>query len=550
MTHFVRSTFAMSGLLSVLGDAGAARACSVEWVPPLRIEFDAAEPDLEPEVRQALGAIFEAVDEGATDAAHVMTARLFERPLSDLAAAHAYRAAGAVFAEQGAFEPSVTAFEHALRLGALAEGDAQDVRYNLAKLDQYLERPERALDWFQSWFERLERPDSGDYRTILYALQRAGLVEDALRWSAIALERLPGEELDWHFERSSMQVELGRFDEIEHEVSLLAATSPEQAARVVRMSSSFFREDGEARAAGLLEWAWLHGLLDAEHQVELAKSYLASGDSYAAARLLERGLYDRVIDAEPSHWLLLAESWLAVHDVARALEPLRNAADQSGDPELYERLARLYFELRDWSGAEDALRAAPAEGSAERRLLLFAALFLQTRFDEARALLTSPPSPKATSVSEDAATPGTPCLGLGLAEGEGPVPGAWVGWIQSDSPASATELRTGDVIVQYDSRQLSDSEALLAETRAARPGEGFSLVVMRDARYLAVRGSVGERREGEKLCRGRRADEEASPKAQGAVQLPETTNAPSVSARVPDSAPLARSITMLQPRPF
>ena len=473
MMWMLRSTFALSGLLSLLFDGDGALACGVE-VELRSAEFDADDaPDLQPDVRNVLEAIYDAAHEGDTDQARVMSDRLFERPLSDYEAAHAYRAAGVVYAEDQDLLPAVAAFEASLALGTLTPRDASDMHRDLARLRMDLEQPAAALEHLEAGYAIAPDPSEEDYWRIFW-----------------------------------LRATLGRTREIEESIAETAQTSPEDASDLLGLASEIVDDAGGA--VSLLDWGWLHGLLGPDEKVRLARLYLEQGDPYRAAALLERGLYDRAIAGNADHWLLLAESWLAAHDMGRALEPLRNAAEKAQDPALWLRLGRLHFDLREWPAAEEALHKALEGGAREARALLFAALFLQARFDAARALLAPPAparSPALPSAEELGSAPA--CLGVHIVEIEeeekAAEDGAWVGGVQPDSPALEAGLESGDRIVQFGARQIAGREDLIAEIRAARPGEGFALVVRRGERHEALHGISGAMLGSPGTCRATRS---------------------------------------------
>jgi S1-C subfamily serine protease len=139
--------------------------------------------------------------------------------------------------------------------------------------------------------------------------------------------------------------------------------------------------------------------------------------------------------------------------------------------------------------------------------MLFAALFSQGRFEDAREALAAPKpatGPVAAPATDGEGTPPPaertiPCLGLSLVEAD-EAENASVAKVGEHSPASSAGVLAGDAIVQFGTRQIRSGADLVAEIAAARPGEGFSAVVRRDGAHLSLRGVVGAKAEEETTC--------------------------------------------------
>lgn len=100
----------------------------------------------------------------------------------------------------------------------------------------------------------------------------------------------------------------------------------------------------------------LMGGLDSESQLlALAYMYLGSDAPYNAARIIEKGMEDGVIERNGKNLEVLGSAWQQSQDVRRALPVLEQAAQQSGSGEIYSRLAGVYL---DTDRPEDAVRAA------------------------------------------------------------------------------------------------------------------------------------------------------------------------------------------------
>lgn len=98
-----------------------------------------------------------------------------------------------------------------------------------------------------------------------------------------------------------------------------------------------------------------------------------------AAELLAKDLAEGRIERSREACELLANTWMQLRELNRAVEPLGCAADQSGDGNLDMRIAQIHAELEDWKEAAAALGKAIEKGGLDQpglaHLLLGIALF-------------------------------------------------------------------------------------------------------------------------------------------------------------------------------
>ena len=70
--------------------------------------------------------------------------------------------------------------------------------------------------------------------------------------------------------------------------------------------------------------------------------------------------------------------------------------------------------------------------------------------------------------------------------------GALVGEVVPDSPAAKAGLKSGDVVVQYDGRKVTDSRHLKLQVARTKPGTAVPVQVLRDGAEKTIRATVKE----------------------------------------------------------
>ena len=96
----------------------------------------------------------------------------------------------------------------------------------------------------------------------------------------------------------------------------------------------------------------------------LAQLLMQAEAGYKAARILEKGFADGIVEENESNFRLLSQAWQMAAEYEKAIDPLKKAAKISDDGELDVRLANSYLNL---SRYEDCIKATPFR-IEERRL--------------------------------------------------------------------------------------------------------------------------------------------------------------------------------------
>lgn len=99
----------------------------------------------------------------------------------------------------------------------------------------------------------------------------------------------------------------------------------------------------------------------------LSQLFLMEEMPYKAARLMDKEMKAGRLPNDLANKKLLATAWFQARDDDRAIPVLKDAADQSRDPELYIRLGQSYMNVDNWDGAIDALKNALNYGVKNRK---------------------------------------------------------------------------------------------------------------------------------------------------------------------------------------
>jgi tetratricopeptide (TPR) repeat protein len=126
----------------------------------------------------------------------------------------------------------------------------------------------------------------------------------------------------------------------------------------------------------------------ASHITNLANLYLLHGLPYKAAKVLEKEMNENIVDANERNLRLLSQAWYQSREDAKAIPPLKRAAELSKEGDLYIRLAQANINLERWSEAAKAVQEGLRLGGLKRvdtaNIMLGMALFNEKRLEQAR----------------------------------------------------------------------------------------------------------------------------------------------------------------------
>lgn len=139
----------------------------------------------------------------------------------------------------------------------------------------------------------------------------------------------------------------------------------------------------------LTEVLYESGAVEPErHAVNLANLYLLHEIPFKAAQVLEKEIEAGAVEADERNLRLLSQAWYQARDDAKAIPPLKRAADLANDGDLYVRLGQSHVNLDQWSEAATALQNAIRIGGLKRpdqaNILLGMALMNMDRLQQAK----------------------------------------------------------------------------------------------------------------------------------------------------------------------
>jgi tetratricopeptide (TPR) repeat protein len=300
---------------------------------------------------------------------------------------------GYVYASEGKYKQATDAFEKCLAAGGLPEVAQLDTQYNLGQLYVAQERFGDAVRVLRDWFAKAENPSAEAHYVYAIALFQNGDKRSALTQGELAIQKATKPQEAWLQLVLSLYVENKEYKKAIGVSETLVAFFPKKA-YWLQLSAVYSQVDDYKRALAALALAHAQGMIEEDRELNhLAQLYLYNEIPYEAGVLLEKGLAEGKIEGNAQAWRLLSDAWVNARERKKAEKPLEEAANRSGDGDLYVRLAQIQFERKEWGGVRESLGRALGKGKLAdpggAQLLLGIASVNDEKWEQARTAFTA-----------------------------------------------------------------------------------------------------------------------------------------------------------------
>ena len=264
--------------------------------------------------------------------------------------------------------------------------------YTVAQLYFLQEKWERGIDTLIQWMSLSETPSTNAYVLLANGYFQLKDYDRSLENIQIAIQReeaagkLPKEQ--WYNLARFIHFDRSNYAEALDILEILIMYYPKKQ-YWVQASHLYGEEKDDARQLAILEASYEQNLLDRSQDIVLlSQLYLNAEVPFPAARVLEKGFADEVVETESKNYELAGVAWRQAQEVEKSLPMLEVAASKSEKGELYARLGNVYLDVDKNKDAVDALLKGLDKGGVKRpdqaRLALGMAYFNLGDFSAAR----------------------------------------------------------------------------------------------------------------------------------------------------------------------
>ena len=264
--------------------------------------------------------------------------------------------------------------------------------YTVAQLYFLQENWRKGIDTLNTWMSVTDTPSTNAYVLLANGYFQLKDYDKSLSNIQIAIDReeaagkLPKEQ--WYNLARFIHFDRDNFREALDILEILIMYYPKKQ-YWVQASHLYGEEKDEARQLAILEATYEQNLLDRSQDIVLlSQLYLQAEVPFPAARAMEKGLADDIVEKESKNYELAGVAWRQAQEVTKSLPMLEAAASKSEKGELYARLGNVYLDVDKNKEAVEALKRGLDRGGVKRpdqaRLALGMAYFNLGDFNSAR----------------------------------------------------------------------------------------------------------------------------------------------------------------------
>lgn len=266
------------------------------------------------------------------------------------------------------YATAVKRLEEALKLNALSDIAAQEMRTSLATLYVNQGQHAKAIGMLQKAVQGEGAKDPDLHYALAAAYVGTKKYSQAIGPLGKAMSLSKVDKPEWYDLKFAIHHKLGQLDKaVKVLEQRIAKFGPDKETwmQMAALNSQLKRFD---KATAAMALAYREGALTTEAELkQLAGLYIRAGAPYEAGALVDQWINGGKLKNTAANWEYLAGVWLKAKERKRALAAMAKAAEKTGKPGQYLEIAQLNMELENWSQAANAIGQAFRKGLAEKR---------------------------------------------------------------------------------------------------------------------------------------------------------------------------------------
>lgn len=274
---------------------------------------------------------------------------------------------GFVFFTEEDYPSAIRSYEQVLAQGEdIPEGLEVTTLYTLAQLSFVNEDYQKALDFMETWITKAQNPGADPYifmGQVYYQMQDypAAIVQIE-KGIAVAQERNVEVKEQWWALLNFLYYEQENWPRVLETLEILVRQFPKRE-YWVRLAGIHGQQGNDDESLWTYEAADVGGFLERQGDLTNYAGLLMQAEvPFRAARVLEKGFEDEVIERTDQTLQSLGQAWQLAQEVQKAIPVLEEAAGLSDEGRIYERLAQLYLDNDQFDSCVEAADGALDKG--------------------------------------------------------------------------------------------------------------------------------------------------------------------------------------------
>lgn len=266
---------------------------------------------------------------------------------------------------QDKFQEARDHLKKAIDSGGLNAQEIDAARYQSAQLFLQEEKWKEGAAALEEWFKTAATPNSAAYYLLAVAYYQQDDYNRALAPAKKAVELMdkakPNES--WLGMLSALHLQREEFREAIPVLEQLVSVAPDKKTYWMQLSSVYGQMEDYANALGIMQLAYVAGLVTDDSEVRRLADLLMFNDvPYRGAQVLEAAIEKKTVNIDEKLYEKLANCWIQAGELDKSLAPLQRAAELAATGDLWVRLAEVHVQRDDWTGAITAVERGVAKG--------------------------------------------------------------------------------------------------------------------------------------------------------------------------------------------
>ena len=271
-----------------------------------------------------------------------------------------------IYASKEDYPNAVRAYTEVIAIEETPAALVLQAKYTIAQLNFQLEKYNLCIKYMNEWVASVSKPTPTAHIMLAQAHYQLKDYNKALFNvdKAVALETAAGRKVkeNWLRLKSALYYEKGDYNKTAETYEQLVELYPKT--NYLKQLAGMYGELGkDTRRLAVFDSIYLNGELKKSGEVlNLAYMFLGQDIPYKAAKIIEKGMKDGIIERTQKNVETLGNAWAQANQHDKAIPVLEEASKLSSKGKLSARLAGVYFDAGDYQKAAAATQKAADKG--------------------------------------------------------------------------------------------------------------------------------------------------------------------------------------------
>jgi len=266
---------------------------------------------------------------------------------------------------QDDYKSAINAYNKVLQLN-VPDSTKQNTLYSLAKLHMALEQYPKTIESLSKWMQLTKKPNSEAH--IMLAQSYLQLKDDKMALIEIKkgmqIARNEGRMIreNWYLLERAIYYQQNDYQGLEKTLKELVVFYP-KTQYWLQLSAVYDELKQPKRSLSVLETAYDKGYLSKESELmSFASLLLQEQIPFKAAKVIDQGIKDQLIERNSKNLALLADAWMLAREYDKAVEVLEASVEIADTGEQAYKLAQVYMEKNEWEKSGKLINKAIQQG--------------------------------------------------------------------------------------------------------------------------------------------------------------------------------------------